>query len=63
MAEAIVKLLLSVPETASALGIGTTTVKKLIRDGQLGSVKIGDRRLVPAEAAQAFAASLIETAA
>lgn len=63
MAEFTIKLFLSLPETADALGVGLTTVKKLVRTGEIPSVKIGDRRLVPVEGATAYAASLVRKAA
>src|SRR6266851_7690766 len=46
--------LLSVPEAAGALGLGTTTVKKLIAAGELTSVTVGRRRLVPRSALEDF---------
>lgn len=60
MQEIVVKLFFSVPETAEALGVGTTTIKKLIRSGDLHSVKLGDRRLIPAGSVTSFAEQLIE---
>jgi len=46
--------MLSVPEAAERLGVGTTKVKQLIASGQLASVTIGRRRLVPAENVRSF---------
>ena len=40
----------SVREVAQALGIGRTLAIKLVRSGQLRSIKVGRRRLVPAAA-------------
>jgi excisionase family DNA binding protein len=40
--------LIPVEEAARLLGIGRSTTYDLIRSGQLRSVKIGKRRLVPA---------------
>ena len=40
------KILLSVPEAAEAMGIGRTTLNKLLATGSLGSLKIGRRRLI-----------------
>lgn len=39
--------LYSMKETARLLGIGLTTVKKMIRDGEIRTVKLRARRLVP----------------
>lgn len=41
-----IKLLLTVSETAKALGIGRTMTWALIRDGKLETKLIGRRRLV-----------------
>ncbi|MCX7618333.1 helix-turn-helix domain-containing protein [Tepidiforma sp.] len=40
----------SIPEAAQALGIGRTLAIKLVQSGQLRSIKVGRRRLVPAAA-------------
>jgi excisionase family DNA binding protein len=50
-------VMLSVPEAAEQLGVGTTKVKQLIASGQLASVTIGRRRLIPTAGLQALAAS------
>ena len=44
------KLAYSIAEAAQALGIGRTLAMKLVREGQLRSIKVGRRRLVPAAA-------------
>lgn len=41
---------LSVEDTALQLGIGRTSVYALIKEGKLGSVKLGRRRVVPLQA-------------
>lgn len=46
----VVPLFLSVPDAAYAIGVGTTTMKKLIREQTIRSCKIGGRRLVPTDA-------------
>jgi excisionase family DNA binding protein len=48
--------MLSIPEAAEQLGIGTTKVKQLIAAGRLASVTIGRRRLVPIASVHAFGA-------
>jgi excisionase family DNA binding protein len=50
--------LLDVPAVAERLAISTAKVKRLIAAGELGSVLIGRRRLVPAEALAAYVQSL-----
>lgn len=40
----------SIGEAAEATGLGRSTIKDLIRTGELRSVKIRDRRLIPADA-------------
>lgn len=47
-------VMLSVPEAAERLGVGTTKVKQLIASGQLASVTIGRRRLIPAAEVRLF---------
>lgn len=47
--------LLSIPDTARALGIGRTNVYSLIASGQLETVTIGRRRLVKVESVEAIA--------
>ena len=50
-------VMLSVPEAAERLGVGTTKVKQLIASGQLASVTIGRRRLVPSAILRSFGSS------
>ena len=47
-------VMLSVADAAARLGVGTTKVKQLIASGQLESVTIGRRRLVPASKVRSF---------
>lgn len=56
------KQLLSIKEFAEAVSIGESLAKKLIREGTVLSVHIGDRRLVPASAVQEYVDSLIAEA-
>jgi excisionase family DNA binding protein len=56
-------VMLSVPEAAEKLGLGTTKIKQLIAGGQLASVTIGRRRLVPASSVHAFGAPADEGSA
>jgi integrase len=44
------RVLLSVEEAAATMNVGRTTVYALIKTGELESVKVGRRRLVPADA-------------
>ena len=53
------KLLLDLDELADALAIGRTKAKELVRRGDIPSVRIGDRRLVPAQAAEEYVAGLV----
>ncbi len=46
------------PDTAQALGVGRSTVFRLIADGELPSVRIGRRRLVPVDGVRDYAARL-----
>jgi excisionase family DNA binding protein len=49
-----VRLLLTVPEVASALGVGRNAVYELVLTGQLASIKIGRLRRVPVGALETF---------
>ena len=46
--------MLSVNEVAVKLRISRWTVHRLLREGRLGSVKIGSRRLVPRRSLEEF---------
>jgi excisionase family DNA binding protein len=46
------KLGYSVEDAAPILGVGRTTIFELIASGRLESVKIGRRRIIPADALQ-----------
>jgi excisionase family DNA binding protein len=49
-----VKLLHSLNDVTTRTSLGMTTVRELIRTGQLDTVKIGGRRLVSEDALRAF---------
>ena len=57
------KALLSVPEFMDATNLKRSTVYKLIGSGELETVTVGSRRLVPVEALQDFVARLRQRAA
>ncbi len=50
-----VERLLSIPETAEALGIGRTLIYRELEAGRLRSIHVGRRRLVPASAVAEYA--------
>lgn len=54
------RVLLTVEEAAEQLRIGRTTAWRLVRSGELASVRIGTLRRVPTSAVAEFAAHLIE---
>lgn len=54
-----VKLAYSVDESCSTLSIGRTVLFDLIRRGEIASVKIGARRLIPAASLEAYVARLV----
>lgn len=41
-----VRLALSIREAAEVTGLGYTTLRKVVREGQLPTVRVGRRRLV-----------------
>jgi excisionase family DNA binding protein len=48
------EVMVSIAEAAKRLGLGTTKLKELIATGQIESVKVGERRLVPVSALEVF---------
>ncbi len=52
------RMLYSINETVQILGVQRTTVYELIGRGELETVKIGRRTLVPADSIEAFVAGL-----
>lgn len=41
------RLMYEIPDAAEQISVSARTLERLIRDGKVGSVKIGRRRLVP----------------
>lgn len=52
------QLLYNIPDAAERLGVGRTSIYGLIDRGELRSVRIGRRRLVPAAALDEFVEKL-----
>jgi excisionase family DNA binding protein len=52
------RLMYPIPEAAARLGIGRTVLYQKIAAGQIGSVLVGRRRLIPDSALRAFVANL-----
>jgi excisionase family DNA binding protein len=48
------KAVLTIQQTAAELLVSPRTVERLIREGTLGSVKVGRRRLIRREQLEAF---------
>jgi excisionase family DNA binding protein len=59
MRDTRVKLAYSVDEACSALSIGRTAVFDLLRRGEIASVKVGRRRLIPVASLDAYLAQLV----
>ena len=51
------RLLYAISEISEATNLGQTTVKGLIYTGELDSIKVGRRRLVPVESIDKFIAA------
>ena len=51
-----IKLLLTVPEAAQALGLGRSVIYELLVSGELAGVKIGRARRIPVHSLEAFIA-------
>lgn len=56
------RLLHDLDQAAEQLSISRRVVERLVRDGELATVKLGRRRLVPDEALQEYVARLVATA-
>jgi excisionase family DNA binding protein len=54
--------MLTVGDAETALKVGRTTVFRLIRTGELASVRIGRSRRIPAEALEQYLARLTDGA-
>jgi excisionase family DNA binding protein len=50
----------SVPAAAAAIGVGTTTVRALIRSGELRAIRVRNRLLVPLSEIDAFVQRRLE---
>lgn len=48
------RLLYSIPDAADQLSVSARVLERLIADGDVSTVKIGRRRLVPAEALEDY---------
>lgn len=53
------RLLHDLDETAELLSISRRVVDRLIKDGEIDTVKLGRRRLVPHEALEDYVARLV----
>jgi excisionase family DNA binding protein len=53
------RLLHDLDETAELLSISRRVVDRLVRDGEIDTVKLGRRRLVPHEALEDYVARLV----
>jgi excisionase family DNA binding protein len=60
MSAPAVRLLHDLDEAADLLSISRRVVDRLVRDGELDSVKLGRRRLVPHEALESYVARLVK---
>ena len=52
-------MLYGVKDAATATSLGRTKIYELMDSGELPSVKVGTRRLIPREALEEFAARLV----
>jgi excisionase family DNA binding protein len=59
MRDTRVKLAYSVDEACSATSLGRTAVFDLLRRGEIASVKVGRRRLIPVASLDAYLAQLV----
>ncbi|MGH3769600.1 MAG: helix-turn-helix domain-containing protein [Pseudonocardiaceae bacterium] len=59
MRETTAKLAYGIDEGCSTLSIGRTAMFDLLRKGEIKSVKIGRRRLIPAASLEAYVGRLV----
>ncbi|HEU4425025.1 MAG TPA: helix-turn-helix domain-containing protein [Pilimelia sp.] len=57
------KAMYDVPEAATYMGIGERTLRRMIADDEIESIKIGARRLVPRHVIDAYLKAKAEAAA
>jgi excisionase family DNA binding protein len=57
--QSLAPLLHPIPVVTEILGLGRTTVFELLASGELESVTVGRRRLVPQQALESFVARLL----
>jgi excisionase family DNA binding protein len=48
------RLLYEIPDAGNQLSVSARTVERLVKDGEIASVKIGRRRLVPHDALEDY---------
>lgn len=56
------RIFASIKETGNALGLGRTTIYRMINEGQLETVKLGSRNLVRIASIEAVAAGELQNA-
>jgi excisionase family DNA binding protein len=61
LANARLRLLVSISEAAEALGVSHRTVRSLVYAGTLRSIKVGARRLIAVEDLEGFVRTLRES--
>ena len=62
MTEALVSRLHDIPSAVERLGVGRSTIYALMKSGELRSVHVGARRLIPEQAIVDFINKLDEAA-
>lgn len=58
MSSEAVAVLVDVPEAGQRIGLGRTKTWELVRSGELESVRVGRRRLIPVDAIDQFVEQL-----
>jgi excisionase family DNA binding protein len=48
------RLLYEIPDAGNQLSVSARTIERLVKDGEIASVKIGRRRLVPHDALEDY---------
>lgn len=63
MSTTVTRTLLSIPDFMASTGLGRSKTYQLIGEGEIETVKIGRRRMIPAQALDAWIANLRGVAA
>ncbi len=56
------RLAIGVEDAAASIGIGASLMRELVKSGEVGSIRVGGRLLVPTEVLEAYIANKMKAA-